>query len=48
METGYNTVFGRIADLVKAADHALTPLQRKMKAFVRTLPQSLATQLAIR
>jgi len=37
VETGYNTVFGRIADLVKAADHALTPLQRKMKAFVRTL-----------
>jgi len=35
--TGYDTVFGRIADLVKAADRAMTPLQRKMKAFVRTL-----------
>ena len=35
--TGTNTVFGRIADLVKTADHHLTPLQRKMKTFVRTL-----------
>lgn len=35
--TGADTVFGRIADLVKAADHGLTPLQRKMKHFVRTL-----------
>ncbi len=35
--TGANTVFGRIADLVKSADQGLTPLQRKMKEFVRTL-----------
>jgi P-type E1-E2 ATPase len=35
--TGADTVFGRIADMVKAADHGLTPLQRKMKHFVRTL-----------
>jgi P-type Ca2+ transporter type 2C len=37
VETGRNTVFGRIADMVKAADAGLTPLQRKMKEFVRTL-----------
>lgn len=35
--TGANTVFGRIADLVKSADQGLTPLQRKMKEFVRSL-----------
>jgi magnesium-transporting ATPase (P-type) len=37
VETGMNTAFGRIADMVKAADTGLTPLQRKMKEFVRTL-----------
>ncbi len=37
VETGANTVFGRIADMVKAADSGLTPLQRKMKEFVHTL-----------
>ncbi len=37
VETGMNTVFGRIADMVKAADAGLTPLQKKMKEFVRTL-----------
>ncbi|PLW69726.1 cation-translocating P-type ATPase [Pseudohalioglobus lutimaris] len=37
VETGANTVFGRIADMVKAADVHSTPLQRKMKEFVRTL-----------
>jgi len=37
VETGMNTVFGRIADMVKAAEAGLTPLQRKMKEFVRTL-----------
>ncbi len=37
VETGANTVFGRIADLVKSAEAGLTPLQRKMKEFVRTL-----------
>ena len=37
VETGRNTVFGRIADMVKAADAGLTPLQRKMKEFVHTL-----------
>ena len=35
--TGADTAFGRIADLVKAADHGQTPLQRKMRTFVRTL-----------
>ena len=37
VDTGADTIFGRIADLVKSADHGLTPLQRKMKHFVRTL-----------
>lgn len=37
VETGMNTVFGRIADMVKAADTGLTPLQKKMKEFVHTL-----------
>jgi len=37
VETGLNTVFGRIADMVKVAEAGLTPLQRKMKEFVRTL-----------
>ena len=37
VETGMQTVFGRIADMVKAADTGLTPLQRKMKEFVHTL-----------
>ena len=35
--TGTQTVFGRIADLVKSADQGLTPLQKKMQSFVRTL-----------
>ncbi|MEE4145541.1 MAG: HAD-IC family P-type ATPase [Halieaceae bacterium] len=35
--TGRNTVFGQIADMVKAADKGLTPLQRQMKTFVETL-----------
>ena len=37
VETGRGTVFGQIADMVKAADKGLTPLQRKMKEFVQTL-----------
>jgi magnesium-transporting ATPase (P-type) len=37
VETGGNTMFGRIADMVKAAEGGLTPLQRKMKEFVRVL-----------
>ena len=37
VETGLNTVFGKIADMVKEADSGTAPLQRKMKAFVRTL-----------
>ena len=37
VSTGRDTVFGRIADMVKAADSSLTPLQQKMKEFVRTL-----------
>jgi len=35
--TGRETVFGQIADMVKAAEAGLTPLQKKMKEFVRTL-----------
>jgi calcium-translocating P-type ATPase len=35
--TGELTVFGRIADMVKAADSGMTPLQRRMKEFVHTL-----------
>jgi magnesium-transporting ATPase (P-type) len=37
VETGGRTVFGRIADMVRMAEVVLTPLQRKMKEFVRTL-----------
>lgn len=37
VETGSRTVFGRIADMVKAAESGTTPLQRKMSEFVRTL-----------
>jgi len=37
VETGRSTVFGRIADLVKAAESGTTPLQRKMKEFVNSL-----------
>jgi magnesium-transporting ATPase (P-type) len=37
VETGRNTVFGRIADMVRAADEGTTPLQRKMKEFINTL-----------
>jgi magnesium-transporting ATPase (P-type) len=37
VETGRGTVFGEIAAMVKAADKGLTPLQHKMKEFVRTL-----------
>lgn len=37
VETGSATVFGRIADMVSTAETVLTPLQRKMKEFVRTL-----------
>jgi len=37
VETGGHTVFGRIADMVRMAEVVLTPLQRKMKEFVRTL-----------
>jgi calcium-translocating P-type ATPase len=37
VETGANTVFGRIADMVSTADSGMTPLQKKMREFVRTL-----------
>lgn len=37
VETGRNTVFGRIADMVATADSGKTPLQQQMQAFVRTL-----------
>ncbi len=37
VETGLDTVFGRIADMVKATETVLTPLQRQMKDFVRPL-----------
>ncbi len=35
--TGADTAFGQIADMVKAAAAESTPLQRKMKSFVRSL-----------
>ena len=35
--TGSNTVFGQIADMVEAAETVMTPLQARMKDFVRTL-----------
>jgi len=37
VETGMNTVFGRIANMVKQTQSNVTPLQRKMKEFVQTL-----------
>lgn len=37
IETGINTVFGKIADMVKSAEAGSTPLQRQMKLFVHTL-----------
>jgi calcium-translocating P-type ATPase len=37
VETGGNTVFGRIANMVKSADPGKTPLQRKMSELVQTL-----------
>ncbi len=37
VETGRNTVFGRIADMVTTADPGMTPLQQKMREFVHTL-----------
>jgi len=37
VETGMNTVFGSIANMVKASGPTLTPLQKKMKEFVHTL-----------
>lgn len=41
VETGSRTVFGRIADMVKAADSGTTPLQRKMAEFVNTLIKAI-------
>ncbi len=35
--TGSETLFGQIADMVKAAGSGLSPLQRKMQEFVRSL-----------
>ncbi len=35
--TGSGTVFGKIADMVKAADSGMTPLQKKMKEFINVL-----------
>ena len=37
VDTGRHTVFGQIADMVQEVETGLTPLQRKMKAFVQTL-----------
>ena len=37
VETGRNTVFGRIADLVATTEAGKTPLQQQMREFVRTL-----------
>ncbi|MCK7574904.1 MAG: HAD-IC family P-type ATPase [Chromatiales bacterium] len=41
VETGANTDFGRIADMVKSADSGQTPLQRKMSEFVHTLIKAI-------
>lgn len=41
VETGEHTVFGKIADMVAAADAGSTPLQRKMREFVRTLIKAI-------
>jgi calcium-translocating P-type ATPase len=41
VETGANTVFGQIADMVKSADAGQTPLQRKMSEFVHTLIKAI-------
>lgn len=41
VETGASTVFGQIADMVKAADSGQTPLQRKMSEFVHTLIKAI-------
>jgi calcium-translocating P-type ATPase len=35
--TGSHTLFGRIAEMVKSAGDVLSPLQRKMREFVRSL-----------
>ncbi len=35
--TGRKTVFGQIADMVKAAESGMTPLQKKMKEFINVL-----------
>ena len=35
--TGRKTVFGRVADMVEAAESGATPLQRQIKEFVKTL-----------
>jgi len=37
VETGRNTVFGRVADMVEAAGSVSTPLQRQLARFVRRL-----------
>jgi magnesium-transporting ATPase (P-type) len=37
VETGRNTVFGHVADMVEAADSGPTPLQRQIREFVQTL-----------
>ena len=37
VETGRRTVFGRVADMVEAADSGPTPLQRQIAEFVHTL-----------
>ena len=37
VETGRKTVFGRVADMVEAAEDGATPLQRQIAEFVHTL-----------
>lgn len=37
VETGRQTVFGRVADLVEATEDSATPLQRQIAEFVHTL-----------
>lgn len=41
--TGAHTLFGRIAEMVKSAGDVLSPLQRKMRDFVRSLIMAILT-----
>lgn len=37
VSTGRETLFGQIANMVQGTDHKVSPLQRKLKAFIRAL-----------